>query len=66
MPAQGEHGHTMVVFRDVIIVLQVHITHQQVYRHVRHVAGVISVLVGHIVRHVRQRLNQGPQPPVVL
>ena len=46
MPAQGEHGHIMVVFKDVIIVLQVPITHQQVNRHVRHVAVVISVPVG--------------------
>lgn len=65
MPVQGEHGHTMVGCRDVIIVLRVPITHQQVNRHVRRVAVVISVPVGHIVRRVRQRLNQGPQPPVV-
>ena len=52
MPAQGEHGHTMVVFRDVIIVPQVPITHQQVYRHVRHVAVVISVQVGLHVNRV--------------
>lgn len=66
MPVQGEHGHTMVGCRDVIIVLRVPTTHQQVNRHVRRVAVVISVPVVLRVRRVRQRLNQGPQPPVVL